>query len=182
MKWIESAGGPLVMIGESSVSDWSGIEYVGDSTDYQRACSIEDYLGIIEVQSGSAIVFGDEPLRTCWIPDGKRGGVIVRWIYGQDETSLIEIALTGPGSGQFELVSEDSFRSRDEVHRLFDAAIPGGLLRSEEHLSLNLAIGSYAIKTMVVRVETPETAVLLHELQVRKYLPGPTGSTASFPC
>ena len=51
MSWVSSEGGPLILIGKSDLSNWEGI----DGFDYDRACPVEDYVGVIEVGNSQDI-------------------------------------------------------------------------------------------------------------------------------
>src|SRR5438105_1432795 len=99
MRWINSEGGPLIILSEDNLDTWKGITG-GDAamTDYHRACQIEDYCGIIRVGDGVGIVLGDEPPQTTWIAIGSQCGVLVRWKYANDEVSVIKHLQMIPGS------------------------------------------------------------------------------------
>jgi hypothetical protein len=74
--WIESAGGPLILLGEHHLNVWSGIfnkslyakgivvevyDFMdAHEADYGKACRVNDYLGII----GKAFILGEEPMPT----------------------------------------------------------------------------------------------------------------------
>jgi hypothetical protein len=105
LTWIESNGGPLVVLPRALLAAWRGtddplpgeaIEATfrwnpgGVATDYDRACDVRDYAGVIAVGSGEALVLADEPLPTTWLP-GHRGGVFVRWRFGPDEACVAAI-------------------------------------------------------------------------------------------
>jgi hypothetical protein len=81
--WIESAGGPLIVMPRSVSPSWKGTA----GEDYQEACNVEDYLGLVARDWGAVVVLGDAPLRTAVIhqPDGP---AIVRWIYAPNEVRL----------------------------------------------------------------------------------------------
>ncbi len=92
--WMESGGGPLLLVPGEYLPFWGGIDpptdgrqivahfrYGGDdapATDYDRACDVDDYLGVIEVGSGCGVVLGDEPLPTAIVPPS------VKTILGQN--------------------------------------------------------------------------------------------------
>ena len=85
MKWIKSGGGPLIVLEQSLARHWRGVEgnsAIGDArnafaNDYARACAISDYVGEVEVGSGSALILGDEPLQTyVWIREDKNINIV----------------------------------------------------------------------------------------------------------
>jgi len=101
LKWIDSAGGPLILISDKSYNMWSGIlkrsSYLdkkiedaddflnADEADYGKACLVQDYLGIVDIGSDFVLVLGNEPLLTTVFRSGDNRVVIARWYYGEDE-------------------------------------------------------------------------------------------------
>ncbi|MFJ4095200.1 Imm21 family immunity protein [Kitasatospora sp. NPDC089913] len=71
-------GGPLVVVPVSALRYWSGStedgRIVGDGSrpdDYDRACEVDDLAGVIGLRghdSACALVLGDEPAGTCFLP------------------------------------------------------------------------------------------------------------------
>jgi hypothetical protein len=108
LKWIDSAGGPLVLISDKSYKFWSGIlkrnsylenkfEEADDfmntkETDYGKACEVRDYLGVVEIGSDVALIFGDEPLLTTVLDSTDKKVIAARWVYADSET-FVEQAL-----------------------------------------------------------------------------------------
>ena len=100
LSWIESNGGPLLLLPEAILPAWSGTDVPGDrkieatfrwqgsgpASDYDRACDVHDYAGIIPVGKGSALVLGEEPFPTRWIAT-HAGGILARWIYAASDTT-----------------------------------------------------------------------------------------------
>src|SRR3954470_20357711 len=70
-KWVESDGGPLIVVPESVSQNWSGTTSLGSDTptDYDRACVVEGYAGLIDVGECSALVLGDDPASTTFLPE-----------------------------------------------------------------------------------------------------------------
>lgn len=73
--WVQSAGGPLIVVPESSVNAWGGVTKSGavlggpgGRDDYDRACEIDGLAGVITVgaDDADAIVLADEPATTCF--------------------------------------------------------------------------------------------------------------------
>jgi hypothetical protein len=106
LTWVESEGGPLLLVAEDRVTEWEGIrqpsagrvveatfrwaEPDAPATDYDRACDVPGHTGLIRVGDGEAIVLGDEAMATtCW--DGRGAGppMLARWAYADDEASII---------------------------------------------------------------------------------------------
>ncbi|MEV4558898.1 Imm21 family immunity protein [Kitasatospora sp. NPDC049285] len=57
MVWAESGGGPLVVVPASSLHHWGGCTPNGSTLgggppdDYDRACAIEDYAGVVTAEA-----------------------------------------------------------------------------------------------------------------------------------
>ena len=100
--WVESGGGPLIVIPVEIAHLWRGDgglglpdgdlsmvwETVRKHTDYGRACGVDDYLGVLAVGPGECLVLGDEPLATTFLPN-KDGGLIVRWVHAECEEDVV---------------------------------------------------------------------------------------------
>ena len=159
LKWIASEGGPLLLVQRPFLSKWEGCNPPSGgrivkatsqasgaavATDYDRACDINDYLGILSVGEGIGVVLGDEPAQTAWLPknDGCHA-ILVRWIYADDEDSLLSQMGNIPDSvwGKPQIAVE---LSADPV-MLFDAALSGADL--DERLEVSLPPGQYRVDT-----------------------------------
>jgi hypothetical protein len=75
------------------------------ATDYDRACDVEDYLGLIEVGTGKGQVLGGDPeMMTAWLPAGPPGdedtlapgGMLVRWSYAESEEEILRFLAEMP--------------------------------------------------------------------------------------
>lgn len=155
LTWIESAGGPLLLLEEHLLSHWHGIE----TDDYDRACGIDDYLGLLDVGSGRALVLGEEPMSTAWLSEP---GMFVRWQYADDNESVEEaIADLSKASWEATAIVVDV---TDSSLVLFDAACSGedpDCNRSGCKLNIALKEKRYLIETAHY---TPDenTALILH--------------------
>jgi hypothetical protein len=140
MRWIETAGGPYVLIALDDVLLWTG--YQGD---YQQACEVDGVTGIVEFGASEhrrmALVLWDEPLRTAYFPEHRS---FVQWIYASSEEVLIRMVDSQISSAAWE--DGPSIEIRDTVV-LFDAAIPGLELNSSDSLEVQLSRGVYRIRT-----------------------------------
>ena len=116
---MESGGGPLIVIPEVVLPFWSGADGDETSSDYDRACDVDGYIGLVPVGDTRALVLGDEPASTAFLPEH---GTFVRWCAADSEDEL----LAGVPAALEAAVWEP------EVHWnvpgpvvLFDAAWPG---------------------------------------------------------
>ncbi|MGY1583772.1 Imm21 family immunity protein [Streptomyces sp. MN13] len=92
--WVESMGGPLIVVPVSALAAWRGCTesgvMVGDGTasdDYDRACAVDDLAGVITVgeNGAQALVLADEPATSCYLP-GRRA--FLRWLAADSEAGL----------------------------------------------------------------------------------------------
>jgi hypothetical protein len=100
-QWVGN-GGPLIVLPLEIAHHWRGIspplgvavpegwiwgEPDGPVCDYDRACQVDDYVGMVEVGPGLGLVLGDQPLITTFFPSGN-GGTLVRWGYAEGEDEV----------------------------------------------------------------------------------------------
>jgi hypothetical protein len=139
---IESAGGPLVLLPDRARGDWTGV--AGD--DYERACGVDGYLGVLDVGDDQALVIGDEPASTALLPTRAADSlVIAKWTYGPDRLSVVA-SLRGIRLDQFPAAQvKVTFLSSPQL--LFDSGSPGG--EADEHLTARLPAGEYVASTLV---------------------------------
>lgn len=160
MRWIESNGGPLIALPASALDDWGGSTQ-SSSSDYERACAIDDYLGILQVGSSQALVLGDEPLRTTWI-DEPGGGLLARWVFASSDSAAAERLASIPSDLDWTSAVEWTVDATPVV--LFDSAEPG-VERLSPRLTLPLAVKRYRVETTRYEPDN-ETQFLLHRIRV----------------
>jgi len=152
---IESAGGPLVLLPDRARGGWAGV--AGD--DYQRACDVDGYLGVVDVGDDQALVIGDEPASTALLPTRAADSlVIAKWTYGPDRASVVA-SLRGVRLDQFPAAPEVRFAFRSSPQLLFDSGSPGDQV--EEHLTARLPAGQYVASTLVFE-PTRDISLVLH--------------------
>jgi len=111
--WVTCDGGPLLLVAEEYLLAWTGAANPspgrkveaqfrwnpdGPATDYDRACDVDDWLGLIDVAQGKGLVLGGgEPFMTTWLPLSD-GGLLVRWVCADSEEELIAAAHVIPDS------------------------------------------------------------------------------------
>jgi hypothetical protein len=88
--WVESMGGPLVVVPESAVANWGGGTSAGTiDDDYDRACAVNASAAVIPMRGAQALVLGDEPATTCFRPDHR---AFVRWLAADSEDDVLAAA------------------------------------------------------------------------------------------
>ncbi|MET9570639.1 Imm21 family immunity protein [Streptomyces virginiae] len=92
--WVDSMGGPLIVVPVSASAAWHGCTksgvMVGDATaadDYDRACAVAGLAGVIGVggAGAEALVLADEPATTCYLPEHR---AFLRWLAADSEAGL----------------------------------------------------------------------------------------------
>jgi hypothetical protein len=153
MKWIEPAGGPLVLVSRDDASTWSGHE-----GDYEAACAVEDLAGVIQFGSDNdgklALVIWGEPLMTTYLADDN---ILVQWICADTEDDLLRMI-----DNELPTADWEHGPSIKLAHRLvlFDAAVPGGELNLADVLEVQLEPGIYRVHTTDVASDDRHAARL----------------------
>jgi hypothetical protein len=182
INWVCSAGGPLILVPAEIAPHWRGVEgwsppedgrdLAGESSsDYARACDIDDYLGMLEVGPGRALILGDEPMQTAFIPSPE-GGIAVRWMYAEDEDGVwravgaVPESVWEPTPHRIEVAQEGIL--------VFDSAYPGDALPASSGdgatvpwIRIELSSGTYLVDTADYGPDS-STRLVLHRLQKRQ--------------
>jgi hypothetical protein len=139
-------------------------DQTGPATDYDRACDIEALIGLLQVGNVEALVLGDEPLATAWLPYRARpGGVVVRWRYAEDKESV--------SSRQAEMLALEgaepvvTLRVRSSPLLMFDSAVAGSDLDVTEALLIELQPGTYRVSSAEFNPDE-STSLLLHRFEL----------------
>jgi len=169
--WISSEGGPLLVLPRSLVPAWGGIDAPDDAvpvfesgtfvTEYDRACAVDDYLGLIPVANGRGLVLGAEPMLTTWLPDAAHpdmGGILVRWVYAESFDSVYQHLQVLPP----DLWSSSglSFDVPDDLLCVFDATLSRDEVDSH-YLPIHLVPHVYDLWTAEYQPEQ-RTSLILH--------------------
>jgi hypothetical protein len=134
---------------------------MGLGTDYERACGVRGYLGVLNVGPAEALVLGEEPMQTSvWSPADSTV-VLIRWRYARDDKSVGRL-LAGLGKEQLgpgRVVVD--FREADV--RLFDCAVAGKTSGSDAagHLDISLISSRVSVSTDIWEPDK-ETCLILH--------------------
>ena len=163
--WVESTGGPLILLEEDLVPYWRGYLSASDSgmSDYQRACEVSDYLGSIEVGSRSGVVLGEQPFSSTWWQDRELDhGMIVRWICAENEAPVIQ-ALTNLSASNWQRTDVVLEVTKGSL-LLFDSASPGNDI--ETFILIQFPKGTYIAETLHYE-PNQDTCLILHRFILR---------------
>ena len=170
MKWIESSGGPLILCSSKNITYWGGAGRSSDAfqSDYQLACAVNKYIGVVSIGSGEALVLGDEPNLTSFIECRPGYYLLARIIYADKYPRVSEIIEISKNT-EFD---QSAFHFEMDYNEavLFDATEIGdelfSIARSDEYIISSMVPGKYDITTKR-QCLMPETMVMLHMLKLR---------------
>ncbi|MGV9846204.1 immunity 21 family protein [Streptomyces fungicidicus] len=158
VEWVESGGGPLVAVPEKVLPFWTGADGEETASDYDRACEVDGLVGLLPVGDSTALVLGDEPAATAFLPEH---GTLVRWIAGDAEADLLASVPAALDTAQWQ---PEVYWRVSGTALLFDAAWPGSDSAATDHVSLALTPGRYAVRAARVQ-PGPETWMVLVQLR-----------------
>lgn len=172
--WVSGDGGPLILMEQQYLANWEGSDEPSNGriveansrwglevgTDYDLACDVEDYLGLINVGDGKALVLGGYELATTWFPLlENQEGILIRWVYGNSESEVIDFAKFLPVEKNAESIK---FVVEDSELVLFVAAESGND-KIYSRLEFSLSKGTYGIST--IESEDEQTSVICHHFR-----------------
>jgi Immunity protein 21 len=168
LNWINSTGGPLILMDEISFSNWKGSLKHNGISDYERACMVDDYLGLVEFEKHLGLVLGDEPNQTSWINIGDSQGIIVRWVWADSEDE-IKNALRNVSLWQNWEETDLQIKYETGKLKLFDSSLDASADKSIlDCLDINLNSGVYSIETLFYQ-PTERLNLILHKLEHVSY-------------
>ncbi|HEY0495315.1 MAG TPA: Imm21 family immunity protein [Kutzneria sp.] len=163
--WVESEGGPLAVVPVSALSSWHGCTeagvIVGDGAspdDYDRACAVDDLVGLLLVGPSQALVLADDPARTCYLAEDR---AFLRWGCADSEADLLASAaatLADPGTTWAEFGTWIT----DGPAVMFDSAEAGIEDFDSVRAPVPLAAGRWRVRT--VQVDEQRTSFTLVQL------------------
>jgi hypothetical protein len=150
------------LVAENALSDWNGAPrtFPDDEGDYGRACAVDGYLGLIDVGGSEALVLGDHPAITTFLPDLN---VLVRAI-AIDVDVDVDVDVRALVAGLLPTAQWDERLHWDvtEPVILFDSVYNADEISEEQHLRIGLAPGRYDVQAAYA--ETPEAYLILVQL------------------
>lgn len=186
LRWVASRGGPLLLMPGELLPSWGGIKPPPDgrsitatfrwgspddpASDYDRACDVDGYLGLIDVGDGQGLILGGEPDVTAWHAfaasgdgNGTDGGIVIRCEYtdSDSDADIIADVVQIPVSAWID--DELVLHVGREPLYLLDAADDLSSLESNNYLTMHLPAGSYSLASTQFE-QTGHTRLLLHRL------------------
>ncbi|MGW8884439.1 Imm21 family immunity protein [Streptomyces sp. NPDC055749] len=158
MEWITTGGGPLIAVPESVLRAWQGADEESDDEetgDYGRACAVTEYASLIDVAGAPALVLGDDPAPTAFLPE--QSLFVRRSAANSPEAAL---AAVGQALERAEWEEAPTWAVPGPV-LLFDAAYAAGDLGSTRSLRLDLVPGHYRVESAYVEPDEDTWLVLI---------------------
>jgi hypothetical protein len=155
LTWIETEGGPFILLPLERKADWCGVEAPEDDedgeTDYDRAGEFVTTVGVLDVGEGQALILGQADV-TGFIPTDE-GGVFVQRLYrvADDVVRSSVAANLAPGAGSWQAM-DLRFDVGEGGLALFDSAFTYDDADPDQLLELTLAPGVYGVDKMRVAV------------------------------
>jgi hypothetical protein len=154
--WINSSGGPLVMMEEAPALLWSGSN--GNPSDYDLACQSNDYASRLVMRGADVLVLGDEPLQTL-VATSDKSQLIVRWKWA-DSDADVRVAIEKIDLQAVKVIERLNLNLVDEHLVIFDAV---DTFDSNECLRLSMNSGAKEVSTFIFQ-PTPRTSLLVHSI------------------
>ncbi|MFG3580970.1 Imm21 family immunity protein [Micromonospora chersina] len=123
--------------------------------DYGRACQIDGYAGALDAGDDQARVLADEPASTTYLPDQR---LFVRWIYADSEADVIRLIPKAVETADWEDVGTWTTSGPAE---LFDSTLAGDEMEDEHRVAVDVAPGTYLLRTAHVEPEEGTALVLV---------------------
>lgn len=174
MEWITTGGGPLIAVPEAVLRAWKGGEDLDDEDedldedldddagDYGRACAVDDYAGLIDVGGTPALVLGDDPAPTTYLPEHS---LFVRRLAADSEGAVL--AALGQALDMAEWEELPAGWQVPGPVVLFDSAYAAEDLGSTRSLRVNLAPGLYRVESAYVKPDDDTWLVLVRLTSVQ---------------
>jgi hypothetical protein len=140
VEWVESEGGPLIVLPEGSVASWGGRHGQDGETDYDRTLTVDGLISLLRFGAETALILGDEPASTAYLPERN---TFVRWYCADSEQALLDGVEAAIDSAEWEA---GIFWDVTGPVVLFEAAWSGAELDEEDHLRIDLIAGRYSVR------------------------------------
>jgi hypothetical protein len=171
-KIIDSYGGPLLMLERELLPYWGGIDNIGGIrpqrvdreplTDYERACSIRDWIAPLKVFARSGVVFWGDHLGLGLEKVSDTVFLAVR-IYYEIDNLQDHIEFVKENHNCFKKEFEILMSSSKVT--VFDSGVPGVTVRTN-YLEIDIVPGLYDAHTY--EQKTQDAEIVFHKFQLRR--------------
>ncbi|SCL45099.1 Immunity protein 21 [Micromonospora citrea] len=178
-RWIDSSGGPLVVVPATALPAWRGVpdDFDPDDLDtwgdYGRACAVEGNAGVLRAGDAEALVLADEPAATTYLPERR---LFVRRIRAErgaagqradadadaDADSEAEVVRLVPEAVERADWEDAGSWTTDGPAELFDAALGGDEAAPTGRLRVEVEPGTYRLRTACVEIGGTTALGLVH--------------------
>jgi hypothetical protein len=172
LNWIGTTGGPHLVVPEKHAIHWEGVavpshgrvvqakfryDPTEPATDYDRACDVEGYLGVVRIGRGRGLVLADVPLLTAYhLCQGRH--FLLQWDFAPSESALLKFFESKLNN--LSVLEEASFRHPGGRLVLCDASdTPRDWLG--DYAMFELTAGQYLVTAS--RAEAGETGFVAFE-------------------
>jgi len=120
-EWIDSAGGPLLLVSDIDCQYWNGA-----LSDYWSACEeVNNYVGVFNKKNKKFIILAEEPLSAS-IVCSNIGILFLRWEWGdEDKFNVFESLKAIKLLENLPLLEETDVNIKSGKYFLFDSALHG---------------------------------------------------------
>lgn len=153
LAWIESEGGPVILVEESLRRLWGGYT----NSDYDNACEVDGYTGPVPFGEPSApslaCAINDIPAPTTYMEEFR---ALVHWIAAPSDDRIVEVV-----RGGIDFVKEREDGPVVQVNgrlALFDAALPGTQAAADELLLVDVEPAVHRLRTADIESDTGSCA------------------------
>jgi len=153
-KWIDSTGGPLVLLQASGLKVWHGIF----GSDYDDACADAGYTSVLRKERRDILVLGGEPLPMAHFRDAGEH-FLVGWIQGPSMEAGLE-AIANMRGALKEAVEEIDLEIVEDNQVIIDSADDGE--NADERLELSIPPGKYRVLTFDYQPSS-EIRLIVHQ-------------------
>lgn len=169
MKWLKSGGGPLICVDHQLAQYWNGTlnaetaspSPIPSESDYDRACGIQGYLGLIQIRDGYGLILGDMPLETTVVQPNPRTLFIVRLFYIEPGIDVLKILDTNANDYFDEDDESVNFQVVHSPIMVFDSAY-AGYEEDKNIISVEVPLGNYAVRTKTINQDR-KASLLVHK-------------------
>ncbi|WP_347554685.1 Imm21 family immunity protein [Robbsia sp. KACC 23696] len=155
--WLNSSGGPLVMMEERKAHLWTGVN--GTTADYEVACQSDDYASQILSHGANVLILGDEPLQTM-VAIGSGVQLLVRWKWADSDADVrsaieqLDLSAASP-------IETLAINWPSESLVIFDSA---DTFNPAANLKFSASVGMNAVSTFI-HEPTPRLSLLIHAVR-----------------